>query len=43
MMQLPKLAIAQHAEVKLVVFSRVACKRALLDSGNEQCGWVCVV
>jgi len=43
MVQLPELAIAQHAQVELVVFGRTAHERTLLDSGNEQGGRICVV
>jgi hypothetical protein len=43
MIQLPKLAITQHTEVKLVISGRVAREGVVLDSGDEQCGWVCVV
>jgi hypothetical protein len=45
MMQLPKLTITitQYAQVKLVIFNRVARQRAFLDSGDQQCGGVCVV
>jgi hypothetical protein len=34
---------AQHAEVKLVLFSRVACEHTPLDSADKLRGWVCVV
>ncbi len=43
MVQLPELAIAQHAQVELVVFGRTARERTLLDSGNEPGGRICVV